>query len=183
MRSSDDEALLEAAARIVRVAQRSVPWYAGDFAPIRTDQLAILLRRATCHVEVFPFRSDSVAMTFPPFRGRYPIFLNRSAERTHRAFALRHELGHVLAGDVAEATFLGEEGYTAPSERAADLFALADLVPGWLIGSLRRQRMPWKGVLEEVRRAIVALCTEEWPDERLRDRAQLRVALYRRSGI
>lgn len=171
--------VLEAAAGLVGAARRSVPWYAGDFAPIRSDQLAELLRRATCHVEIYAFGSDAVAMTFPPFRGRYPIFVNRAAERADRAFALRHELAHVLAGDVAQTTFLEAVGYMAPEERVADLFALADLVPAWLLRSLRRQRMSWRALLREMRAMIVSAYAEDWPEERLADRASLRLRLFR----
>jgi hypothetical protein len=132
-------------------------------------------------VEVFPFQSDTVAMTLPRCAGVYPILLNRSAEETDRFFALRHELGHVLAGDVDGAVFLASEGYMSPAERIADLFALADLVPGWWIGELRRGRTAWGRVKREIALAV-ATYAEAWPAQRFGDRAELRLRLYREHG-
>jgi hypothetical protein len=133
-------------------------------------------------VEVFPFRSGTVAMALPRCAGVYPILVNRSAERTDRFFALRHELGHVLAGDTEGAVFLADEGYMAAPERAADLFALADLVPGWWIADVRRGRTPWRAVRAEIA-AAVAEYAEGWPDERRVDRAALRLRLFREHGV
>lgn len=168
--------------RLVRTARHHVGEYAGPTAPLRTDQVSRLLGAAGCHVEVFAFQSSTVAMTLPRCAGVYPIFVNRAAERTDRFFALRHELGHVLAGDTDGAVFLADEGYMAPSERAADLFALADLVPGWWIGDLRRGRTPWRIVRAEIGLAV-AEYAEGWPAERRADRAALRLRLFREHGV
>ncbi|HEX8903803.1 MAG TPA: ImmA/IrrE family metallo-endopeptidase, partial [Longimicrobiaceae bacterium] len=140
MASFDDDAVLAAARRLVERAGETVGSYAGTLSPARTDQVSNLLGAWGCHVEVFPFKSDTVAMVLPKCAGVYPILINRSAEETDRFFALRHELGHVLAGDVDGPVFLADEGYMSPAERVADLFALADLVPGWWIGEVRRGR-------------------------------------------
>jgi hypothetical protein len=133
-------------------------------------------------VEIFPFRSDTVAMTLPRCAGFYPVLVNRSAERTDRFFALRHEVAHVLAGDVEGAVFLAHEGFTDHAERVADLFALADLVPGWWIAELRRGGAPWRELRDEVADAIAAYA-EAWPAERLQDRAALRIQLFDQQGI
>src|SRR4051812_49392317 len=100
MERSDDQAVLSAARRLVEHAREVVGSYAGSLAPVRTDQVATLMRGSGCHVEVFPFQSNTVAMVLPRCEGVYPVLVNRSAEQTDRFFALRHELGHVLAGDV-----------------------------------------------------------------------------------
>lgn len=112
----------------------------------------------------------------------YPIALNRDAKRTCRGFAVRHELAHVLSGSVDEPTFLADAGFMSAEERVADLFAVADLVPGWLIGMFRKGRTPWYDVLTEIRDCI-ADWAEGWPAERLEDRAQLRLRLYRECGV
>lgn len=177
-----DAAVVAAALRLVDEARRTVDAYAGPMAPLRTDQVSALLVANACHVEVFPFQSSTVAMTLPPCGGVYPILLNRAAERTDRFFALRHELAHVMAGDCAGPVFLAEEGYMTHPERVADLFALADLVPGRWIGDLRRGRTPWKAVRHEVEEAI-ATYAETWPPDRLADRAALRLKLYRERGV
>lgn len=170
------------AARLVAAARESVGDYAGPLAPVRTDQVAALLAAAGCHVEVFPFRSDTVAMTLPKTAGVYPVLVNRAAERTDRFFALRHEVAHVLAGDTEGAVYLADEGCMTACERAADLFALADLVPGWWIAGVRRGRTPWREVLREIRLAIETYAGR-WPARRLDDRAALRLRLWRERGI
>lgn len=182
MASSDDDAVLASAARLVERARALEADYAGPFAPVRTDQLSKLMGAAECHVEVFTFRSSTVAMTLPRMDGAFPVLVNRHAERTDRFFALRHELAHVLAGDAEYAVFLADEGYMAPAERAADLFALADLVPAWWIEDVRRGRTPWTRVRAEIALAV-AEYAEAWPPARFGDRAQLRLRLFREHGI
>jgi hypothetical protein len=180
--SSEQDALILSTARLVRAARALEPDYAGRFAPARSDQVARLLAGACCHVEVFPFRSRTVAMALPRCAGVYPVLVDRGSERTARVFALRHELGHVLAGDVDGAVFLADTGYMAPSERIADLFALADLVPGWWIEWVRAGGAPAQEVRSDVVQAV-AEYAEDWPLRRLRDRAALRLRLFRAAGI
>ena len=121
-------------------------------------------------------------MVLPRCGGVYPVLINRAAEQTDRFFALRHELGHVLNGDVDGAVFLADEGYMSGAERAADLFALADLVPGWWIAEVRRGRTPWREVKRQIATAV-ATYAEAWPAQRFGDRAELRLALFREHGI
>ncbi|MET0399794.1 MAG: hypothetical protein ABW277_23605 [Longimicrobiaceae bacterium] len=180
--SSDEERILSAAARLVEDARGMVADYAGHYAPLRTDQLSALLRGAGCHVEVFPFQSDTIAMTLPRCADAYPVLVNRSAERTDRLFAFRHEIAHVLAGDVEGAVYLSDEGYMAMPERIADLFALADLVPGWWIADVRKGQTPWRRVKAEIALAV-AEYAEAWPPDRLVDRVVLRLKLFRERGV
>jgi hypothetical protein len=182
MAGSDDAGVLAAARRLVERAREVVPSYAASVAPVRTDQVSALMAAADCHVEVFPFQSDTVAMVLPRCGGVYPVLINRAAEQTDRFFALRHELGHVLNGDVDGAVFLADEGYMSGAERAADLFALADLVPGWWIAEVRRGRTPWREVKRQIAMAV-ATYAEAWPAQRFGDRAELRLAFYREYGI
>ena len=179
MASCDDARVIAAALRLVERARGTVESYASAVSPVRTDQVSHLLTAAGCHVEVFPFRSDTVAMVLPQCGGVYPIFINRAAEETDRFFALRHELGHVLAGDVDGPVYLADDdGHMSVCERAADLFALADLVPTWWIRELRRGRTPWREVRAQIS-AAVATYAGTWPEARLADRAALRLRLYR----
>jgi hypothetical protein len=182
MAVSEDDAVLASARRLVERARGIVDTYAGPMAPARTDQVNDLMRGAGCHVEVFAFQSDTVAMVLPRCGGVYPVLVNRAAEQTDRYFALRHELGHVLAGDVDGAVFLAHEGYMSPAERAADLFALADLVPAWWVAEVRRGRTPWREVKRQIALAV-ATYAEAWPPQRFADRAELRLRLYREHGI
>jgi hypothetical protein len=177
-----DALVVEAAVRTIQAARRVVESYAGPFAPVRTDQLSELLAAYACHVEIFPFQSETVAMTLPRCAGVYPILVNRLADRVDRLFAFRHELAHVINGDCEGAVYLSEEGFAAHVERVADLFALADVVPGWWIDSLRRGRAPWRGVRAEVGGAVGEFAGT-WPETRRLDRVALRLKLYRERGI
>jgi hypothetical protein len=182
VKSSDEERILAATERLVTAARGVLEDYAGTYAPVRTDQLSELLRGTGCHVEVFAFQSDTIAMTLPRCMDVYPVLVNRSAERTERVFAFRHEVAHVLAGDVEGAVFLADDGYMAVPERIADLFALADLVPGWWIADVRKGQTPWRRVKAEIALAV-AEYAECWPAERLVDRVELRLKLFRERGI
>lgn len=177
--NSEDREVLAATERMLAAARRIVPDYGAGFIPLRTDQLSELLMGAECHLEVFSFRSDTVAMVLPRCAGVYPILLNREAERTDALLALRHELGHVLAGDVEGVIFMAASGCMTLPERAADLFALCDLVPAGWLRWIRRERLSWREVAREVEDAVRGYA-EEWDAERLQDRVRLRGALFRR---
>lgn len=168
------------ASKNIEELRRSCPWYAGDFAPIRTDQLAELLRARSCDLQVYPFSSSRTAMAAPAIDGVQPIFVNATAPRVDRQLAIRHEISHVTCGE--SGVFMSDDDFMTPHERRADLVALADLVPGWWIRMVRRSRTPWRSVLHEIGVAISSW-GEGWPEQRLRDRAQLRLDLYRRQGV
>lgn len=182
MANSEEPLILTATHRAITAARRVVETYAGPFSPVRTDQISALLVSLDCHLEIFPFSSDTIAMTLPRCAGFYTILINRSVERTDRMFAIRHEMAHVIAGECDEAVFLADEGYMSSSERVADLFALSDLVPGWWIEDLRRGQTAWRDVREEIVLAITEYA-EDWCAERLHDRASLRLAIFRAYAV
>jgi hypothetical protein len=180
--AGSDDCVIHAAHRLVSRAREVVGAYAGPLAPVRIDQVTELLSAAGCHVETYAFQSDTVAMVLPRCGGVYPILVNRAAEHTERVFALRHELAHVLSGDVDGPVYLANEGYMAAEERVADLFALADLVPAWWIEEVRGGRTPWGEVKRQIAMAV-AEYAESWPPQRFGDRAELRLRLYREQGV
>lgn len=180
---SHSRRVLSTTAKLVRVARGLENNYAGSGSPIRDDQVSQLLVGAKCHLEVFPFRSDVVAMALPRCADVYPILVNRRAHRIDRQFAILHEIAHVLAGDAEEApVFLTDCHDMANPERVADLFALADLVPAWWVEECRRMQTPWREVRGEIMLAITEYATS-WTEERIEDRAGLRLELYLRWGI
>lgn len=161
-----------------------MPWYATDFfnPPTNTQHHELLVAaNAVCHV--FPWNGDDPAFTLPPQGPArvYTIAINRNASRSTRPLALRHEIGHILAGEAEGLVYLSERDWHSFAERAADTFAFADLIPGrWLRG--RRRGTLRANAFEEVRDTIAGF-VEWWPEERIEDRAILRVKLFRECGI
>ncbi|MDQ3556864.1 MAG: hypothetical protein M3409_08815 [Gemmatimonadota bacterium] len=88
----------------------------------------------------------------------------------------------MLAGDTDGAVFLTEAGCTGVAERVADLFALADLLPGRWIEELRAGGVARRGVRAEIAVAITGYA-ERWTAERLRDRAGFRLRLFRERAV
>jgi hypothetical protein len=67
--------------------------------------------------------------------------------------------------------------------RLADTVALADLVPFWQVGDLRRRgRLGWRALAEHVG-ASAAHLAGDWEPARAADRGALRAALYRAHGL
>lgn len=179
------EAVVKEAAAVVGALRDRVRWYAGDFSPIRTDQVAELLQRSSCYLSLKPFPPElvgDVAFVMPAVQGVNVITVDSGASRVDRQLAIRHELAHVARSDVEEITYMTDRDYRSHGERVADLVALADLVPARIITFMRQRRAPWRDVLEELRGAIETYASS-WPPDRLDDRAALRLALYREQGI
>lgn len=178
--SAESAAVAEAAAALVRHAWALL----GDplRPPLRSDQLARLLVATRTRLCEYPFRSSTVGMAIPWGAGERAILIDSTASRADYAFTLRHELAHVLADEVSDALYLTAADSMSFSERRADLFAVADLAPAWFVSQLRGARRPWRHVEMEVQRAFREL-TVGWSEERLRDRARLRVAMYRAVGL
>jgi len=178
---SHDGVLIASAARLVAVARGAVDDYAGAGEPANRDQVRALLAASGCHVEIFPFESDASGMTLPFCEGVHPVLVNGAAGGDG-CFALLHQVAHVLAGDAAGEVCLAAEGHERESERLADLFALADAVPGAWISGVVAEGCSWDAV-----RGGIARCIEElapaWPADRLHDRAGLRLRLFRETGI
>lgn len=181
MTSSDDQALLKTTAALIR---RS--WALLDHTkfqpPLRSDQISQILLRTRTRLCEYQFRSGAVGMAIPWGANEHAILIDSSASRADYQFTIRHELAHVLAGEVSEALFLCAADTMSFSERRADLYAVADLVPGWLIRQLRGNRRPWLHVRLEVQQGFRERMGG-WSEERLLDRADLRVLLYRRCGM
>lgn len=183
---SDDAALIQTTAELVHLARRLEPTYAGGKIPATTADFSRLLRRATCRVHLVnlpPGQSTVRAMATVPIGGFYRVGIPRDTPLEERLFAARHELGHVLAGEADEPILMADRDYLTFAERRADLFALADLVPGSLIAVWRRARFTWGNIADEVEEVVREQWGQSWPWARLDDRARLRVRLFREAGI
>lgn len=179
--NSNDLDVLDVASRLVHQAQEYAPRYASSSAPAGTADLYQIGAAVGCQVVVYPFASNSTAIAFPA-AGRSFVFVDQHQRRTDRTYTIRHELGHIIAGDVDGAVFLADQDYMSPAERVADLFALADAVPGWWLSQVRGLVRSWRRTRAEVRSAIQDWASG-WPPDRLDDRVALRIALFRTCGI
>jgi hypothetical protein len=177
-----DEVVIASAARLVSVARGLADDYAGAAAPVSPDQIRVLLAASGCHVEIFPFRSDALGMTLPFCEGVHPVLVNGDAAGVDRWFALRHQVAHVLAGDTQGAVCLAHEGFHRYPERVADLFALADVVPGWWLQRLVHNCPSWNAVRGAVARRVAEI-VPAWPPHRVHDRAELRLRIFCDEGI
>lgn len=186
MKASCD--IVRDANRVIQTVRRHVPFYAGDFAPARTDQISELLKRSGCTLQIFPFPLDDdgtpidPAFVMPLINGVNIICIDQAAPRTDRQYATRHELTHVFSDELREITYMSDSDYMSSSERVADLVAFADLVPGWWIQMLRQTGDIWRDVFAETKRYIADYAegrSSHWID----DRAGLRIRLFRDYGI
>ena len=181
MTSSEDRAVLEATASLVR---RSWSMLTDPELrpPMRTDQITELLVGTRTRLCEFPFESSAVGMAIPWGAGEHAILIDRAASRADYEFTIRHELAHILADEVSDALFLTAADTMSFSERRADLFAIVDLVPAWIVSQIRGKRRPWARVRLEVQMAFREI-TGGWSEQRVLDRARLRVELYREAGL
>lgn len=184
---SEDRELVRSAKALLDRARAEEPRYAAGHCPISTRDFSRLLLRLRCRRVLVRMAPDSPpevrAATLPPIGGFRWIGVRADLDDLERTFGERHELAHILNGDAEEFISLADRGFMTWAERKADLFAAADLFPTQLLQSFRRAGMTWKGIVVEVRGAIVRDYGSRWPQERVRDRARLRVGLYREFGI
>lgn len=177
MANSENREVLRATAELIGLAQamQERPTYAC-FGASTADLAPIYKATGTVFREL---RYEHAAAMALPYRGGHLIGADAQRKRADYLFNGRHELAHVLAGEVGY--FLTAEDTMSFSERRADLFALADLTATWWM----RQNIAGKKLLYATQwvKSSFRELTEGWSEQRLWDRARLRVQLYREFGI
>ncbi len=122
-------------------------------------------------------------LALPGIFGPPVILVHRCLRGQRRRLVLAHELAHLAAGELAArsdgaaplaASFLDK--WTV-SERRADLFALAVVLPDQVLSGLGAGR-----VRDSLLRTAVSELLPSYPPELIRDRARLRVLLFERAG-
>lgn len=186
MAMSESGRVVRATVRLIELAREAAPSYGeGTFGRgigyTDTKTMAELLGMAGAEVHERRFASPAKGMAFE-LGGRKVIAIDTACTRSDAEFTLRHELAHILADDVQFALFLTSEDTMSFSERRADLFAVADLTPTRWMEWMRGGRRRWKLLELDVKQAFREL-TDGWSEQRLNDRAHLRVQLYRHHGI
>ncbi len=174
---SNADALHERTRRCVAICWALGTLYADDvWAPISALDLELLLERAHILVEQLPLHGPA-EIVWPAICGIYSMFVERMQTKGEKALAMRHGLGHVLAGDLTDASCNHDCSHWSDfEEAAADLFAMVDLIP-------KRMLIEWQAVCETPGELEVYVAAElrryvpDWPDERIADRVMLRLAL------
>ena len=179
----DDAALVERAAALVRALQGAAPGYDDLFAPVHDDALAGALRRHAVSVHAAPGAPPTTRFVLTPvLYGRHRLVLAAAATPDQRRLAMRAALAHLLAGHADDGAPLASPA-PAPLARLTDVVALADLVPFWQVGDARRRgRLGWRA-LTAYAAAEASRLTADWGAVRAADRAALRVALWRATGL
>ena len=176
---ADPATVIAAAAGIVRELQRAEPGYDGLFAPVADDALERLLGRfgVVAHDAGGMDATARFALT-PVLFGRHRLVRAGGAGPDQRRLVARAALGHLVAGHVSDGRPLASPAVERDA-RVADVVALADLMPFWLLADLRRKgRLGWRALTEHVA-GMVARVGVDWKDERVVERAELRVGLFR----
>lgn len=183
--AADHQVVTDVAHAIEGLQARGI-CYGDIFSPMHLDGLRDVARRMTVTVKYASIGVRDLEAVASPVFGRYLMIVSSDVDDARRGFALRHGLGHVAAGHVTSISFLRSlderNDYMAREERVADLFALADLVPWCLLDDLRHARTSW-GALRQMLCRVIRTHTIDWPSERVLDRADLRLALYRAETI
>jgi Zn-dependent peptidase ImmA (M78 family) len=178
-----DAAVIAAAAQAIRHVQSRGILYADLFSPLHDDGLRDALRRLTISVRGESLGTQDIEAVSPPVYGRYLMLYSTDVDDSRRRFALRHGMGHVAAGHVSEVAYLSNRNdFMSHDERVADLFAIADLFPWCDIAGLREHRSTWRVIEDHIVRLLRRL-TFGWPEERISDRARLRILLFRRVAL
>lgn len=121
-RSAVERRVLDA----IGFARAICPGYARGERPAARDDLERLARYLNVQIRIT--RLDQPTILLPPIAGRYRLLIDEAVHWGTRDYVVRHELGHVLAGDADEPTILQFAGPLPEAEDVADLFAFADLI-------------------------------------------------------
>lgn len=169
-------------ARLVEAAREIAPDYARRSAPVGSYVVSQLLRAKSCTLTFADLDESCAGLTLPAVSGVYTVVINNDESAADAVVTIRHELGHVMAGDVDEPTFMDDHDLSW-TERVADLFALADVIPAGMIRNWMAPGRPrWAQLTRDIA-GLVAGFAPGWSERRTADRARLRVLLYRERGI
>lgn len=182
MAISEQLRIVRVATRLVDEARETVPAYAARrHVQAGTHHIAELLGAYECHVTYQDLPPGVEGIALPAVANTYPIIL-RDDGMVSRDIQERHELAHVIAGDVGEEPVYLADGERDFGERVADLFALADIIPSGWIAYRRGMGAAWREIVVEATH-WVSVEAPGWGRWRCRDRARLRLLMFRTQGI
>lgn len=174
---SRSASLASARLAIARARSLAVAYADDDWSPLSDITFALLLKRAGIQWQYQPLRG-LVEIVWPPICGVHLILLYDYLAPAERRFAVRHGLAHVLLDHMARGSFARtDHDWREDEEGAADLFALADLVPDRVVQRGIDAGLP-RVELERWLQGEIWRYVPSWSAPRLEDRAALRLALW-----
>lgn len=137
--------------------------------------LALLLKRAGIQWR-YASLEGLCEVVSPPICGIHIMLVERAQTPAERRFAVRHGLGHVLAGHVEDACFVRDRDPYSHEERVADLFAFADLIPDRMLEELKAARYGYFDISCWLIEQMRTYCPS-WKVTRLHDRLEMLLPL------
>lgn len=135
----------------------------------------MLLTRAGVQWRYALLEGGICEIVWPAIYGVHLMQIDKHLTTAERRFAMRHGLAHVLDGHLRDLAPAADGGHWETYEEAvADLFALVDLVPDHQLDTLVQAGAVYQE-LEASVREVTRKYAPEWPEERLSQRASLRV--------
>lgn len=155
-----------------------VPYGTDTWSATLSDlTLALLLSRAGIRWRHAPLEG-LCEVVWPPVCGVHVLHVDRCQTTAQRRFAVRHGLGHVLAGHVSNIAYSHDgHAWQLDAETVADLFAMMDLIHDERLGELRAAGYSADELERWIYADLAAHWTADWEPERLADRASLRMAM------
>ncbi|MGH9659409.1 MAG: ImmA/IrrE family metallo-endopeptidase [Bryobacteraceae bacterium] len=154
--------------------------YNSEFSPLSDLTFALLLTRAGVRWRYAPLEGGICEIVWPPIYGVHLMQIDKQLTTAERRFAMRHGLAHVLDGHLRDLAPAADSGdWQTYEEAVADLFALVDLVPDHQLATLVQLGASQEKLEASVREEAKKYAPE-WPEERISQRARLRVRMYLR---
>lgn len=173
---------------ITAIAKRTrLPFADNTWSPIPELTLEAIARAFGCVLQFADLGPRTLELGVPGYYGPPVLILNSMLSAPERRLAMRHGLGHLVAGELepgqgGEVRYMSDMlNFMALEERRSDLFACADLWPDRVIDDLVRagytldERIHWLW-------CGLKTFAPKWPTARIADRVGLRLALYQESS-
>jgi hypothetical protein len=178
-----DASIIQSTRFLIEQMKRAVgvPYTEAGLAPVNDWWIQHAARHLNTVIEVRSLPKGIYEIATPGYLGNAVIAIRKGLPTNEKRLALRHGLAHLLGGELDECE-AGQVRFMSSvldlmslEERRADLFALADMIPDHWIAEVpsegRADVEYW--VAERIRVLIPS-----WPEERVKDRARLRVDLF-----
>lgn len=180
---NDDRTILRSTRFLVEQMGRAigVPYAEAGLSPVNDWWIQHAARHLNTLIEVRELPKGIYEIATPGYLGAPVIAVRKGLPVNEKRFALRHGLAHLIGGELDDCE-AGQVRFMSSvldlmslEERRADLFALIDMVPDHWISEVPTQG---KADLEYWVAERIRVLLPSWPEERVKDRARLRVTYF-----